>query len=153
MSMPLLASLNAARTLPFAGQIQSTSSPSVPGVARSGSGGTGVAGALGGAVATMGGGASPAKGDCPDSAAFICDRARSENGTLDTRGSTFTVGVFASGRASIGGPGMASGVVIGVVTDAVAAVGDELVGAARTRPPPTSRRVGVAQLVPPAGLP
>src|SRR5580765_900288 len=103
MSMPLLASLNAARTLPFAGQIQSTSSPSVPGEAFSGSGGIG---ALGGAVATIAGGASPARGDGPDSAAFICDRARSENGTLEARGSTFAVGVFASGRDSIGAPGM-----------------------------------------------
>src|SRR5258705_13449858 len=141
MSMPLLASLKDARTFPFAGHIQSTSSPSGPGEAFSGPGGGG-AGAVGGAVATMGGGASPASGEAADSAAFICDRARSENGTLDARGSTFAVVVFASGRASIGGPGVASGVVIGVVPGAAAVAP----GAASTNTRPTSRRLGFTML-------
>src|SRR5689334_12395105 len=101
MSMPLVASLKGASTRPFTGQVQSTSSLSVP-LAFSGAG-EGVAGAgadTGGAPGDRetGGGASAARGEAPDSAAFICASARSENGTFDARGSTFAVCVLASGR-------------------------------------------------------
>src|SRR6185369_4731802 len=137
------ASVNGASTLPFAGHIQSTSSLSVPGEGFSCSGcaGAGATGVPGGVEVTTGGGASPASGDGPDSAAFICESVRSVKGTLFARGSTFDVGVFASGRASIGGPGVASGVVSGEVTGPVAAAAP--VGAASTSVRPTSRRFGL----------
>src|SRR5262245_15588533 len=105
MSMPFADSVNGARTLPFTGQTQSTSSLSVPGDLSGSEGadvgggvgtGTGatsgvVGGATGGAMATVG---PPGSGD------ESCASARSENGTFWPRGSTFAFGVFASGRAS-----------------------------------------------------
>src|SRR5258708_5527452 len=112
--MPLPASVKGAITLPLAGQIQSTSSLSVPGEGFSGSAaGAGAGAATGGATAMAGGGTSSASGDGPDSAAFICASVRSLNGTFDARGSTFIAGVLARGRASIRGPAGTSGAATG----------------------------------------
>src|SRR5690349_14974805 len=116
MSMPLVASLKGASTRPFTGQVQSMSSRSVP-AAFSGSRGAAVGGGADvGVGIAIGGGASGESAAEPDSAAFACARARSVYGTLEARGSTFDVGVFASGRDSMGGPAVVSGVVIGVAT-------------------------------------
>src|SRR5262245_46829866 len=126
MSMPFEASVNGASTLPFTGHIQSTSSRSVPLLSGStladgaGAGaGTGVVGVGGGVVPGVGPGpgagtgAGTGAGDAAPASAFNCASARSEYGIFCPRGSTFAVGVFASGRASIGGPGVASGVATG----------------------------------------
>src|SRR5204862_3478185 len=106
MSMPLLASVNDASTLPLAGHIQSTSSLSVP-ADFSGSA-AGVGGGSGGA-GSIGCGAGPVTAGPPASGTPICVSARSENGTLVARGSTLVAGVLASGRGSSGGPAVTSG--------------------------------------------
>src|SRR5258708_24344896 len=122
MSIPLLASVNPASTLPFAGQIQSMSSPSGTagfGASTGGGGGAGIS-------ASGGGGAGAAPSGAPN-----CAIALSEYGTFWPRGSTFALAVLASGRASIGGPDKASGVVT------LPAAGPALPGAPSTRTRPT----------------
>ena len=133
--MPLLTSLKGESTFPLAGHIQSTSSPSVP-ADFSGS----AAGGRGGGATSTGAGAGPVTAAPPASAAPICASALSEKGTLVARGSTLAFGVLASGRASMGGPACASGVVTGALGGAMPA------GTPSISTWPISMRLGLVML-------
>src|SRR5262249_30980150 len=144
-----------ASTLPLTGHIQSTSSRSVPALsgaagvdpggavgAEATGPGAGVAGtaAPGGVAAGVGDGVGV--GGVPPGGGVVASAeraasARSVYGTFWPRGSTFTVGVFASGRASMGGPGTLRGVATGPVAGAPVAGGRAPAGAATTSTCPT----------------